>query len=212
LSSFDASGYAKDKKAALWAKILGDQSEGKWPSQAKIFTEWMSPTFETPGDEMPSDRTKYIHSVGATGMVKFVKKGDAKYTGIFEGAEHCIIRLSSAAEPSSSQPLAPGMGLKCLRDGQDSGNLVSMFGVAGQPGDWNFFSNDFVTHIPPASGVALNLLGAKFASYTNFIQSVGMSDMARYNEAGDMYKEPIFPFSLRFAPHRSVHSLFPTEL
>lgn len=32
LSSFDASGYAKDKKAALWAKILGDQSEGKWPS------------------------------------------------------------------------------------------------------------------------------------------------------------------------------------
>ena len=32
LSSFDASGYAKDKKAALWAKILGDQSEGKWPT------------------------------------------------------------------------------------------------------------------------------------------------------------------------------------
>lgn len=130
---------------------------------------------------MPSGRTKYIHTVGATGMVRFVTKGDHDYTGIFEGAEHGLIRLSSAAAPSSSQPLAPGMGLKFLRDGQDSANLVSMFDVAGQPDDWNFFSNDFVNHIPAASGVALNLLGAKFASYTNFIQEVGLSDFARFN-------------------------------
>jgi hypothetical protein len=210
---FSTAGYAKDKKAELWTKIIADQTSGKWPkNQAGIFTEWMSPTFETPGDEMKSGRTKYIHSVGVTGMVKFVKKGDHDYTGIFEGAEHGIIRLSSAAEPSSSKPLAPGMGLKFLRDGQDSANLVSMFDVAGQPGDWNFFSNDFVTHIPPATGVKLNILGAKFASFTNFIQEVGLSDFARYRQNGDMLVNPKFPFSLRFHPHRSVRDLFPTEL
>ena len=211
LSTFDASGAAKDKQAALWAKITGDQSSGKWPSQAKIMLEGMGPTFEAPGDEMPSGRTKYIHSVGVTGKVRFVKKGDTDYSGIFQGADHGIVRFSSAAEPSSSQALAPGMGLKFLRDGQDSANLVAMFDTAGQPGNWNFFGNDFTTHIPPAKG-ALLVLATKFATYTNFIQSVGMSDFARYNQAGDMYKDPKFPFSLRFAPHRSVKDLFPTKL
>jgi len=61
------------------------------------------------------------------------------------------------------------MGLKFLRDGVDSGNLVSMFDTAGQSGDWNFFSNDFSNHIPPAKG-PLIALGAKFATYTSFIQ------------------------------------------
>lgn len=111
--------------------------------------ESMDKSFTVAGDEMPSDRLKYIHSVGATGKVKFVHKG-GKYTGIFQGADYGLIRLSSAAEPSSSQPLAPGMGLKFLRDGVDSANLVSMFGVNGQPDDWNFFSNDFSNHIGPA--------------------------------------------------------------
>jgi hypothetical protein len=42
-------------------------------------------------------------------------------------------------------PLGPGLGLKFLRDGIESANLVSMFRPEGQPGDWNFFSNSFVT-------------------------------------------------------------------
>ena len=83
LSTFDASGAAKDKQAALWAKIIGDQSSGKWPFQPKLLLEAMGPTFEFPGDEMPSGRTKYIHSVGVTGKVRFIKKGDTDYTGIF---------------------------------------------------------------------------------------------------------------------------------
>ena len=93
-----------------------------------------------------SSRTKYIHSVGTHGKVKFVPKSN-KYTGIFKGANHGIVRFSSAAKPDANggQPLAPGMGLKFLRDGKDSANLVAMFSVEGQPNDWNFFSNDFTT-------------------------------------------------------------------
>jgi hypothetical protein len=78
-------------------------------------------------------RTKYIHSVGTVGKVKFVSSGSHPFTGIFKGASHGIVRLSSAAEPSltGSQPLAPGIGLKFLRDGMDSSNLVAMFSVDG---------------------------------------------------------------------------------
>lgn len=116
----------------------------------------MEETFSTVGDVMApgvlwGTRTKYIHSVGTAGKCKFVSNGKHPYTGIFEGSDYGILRFSSAAEPKEDgQPLAPGMGLKFLRDGVDSANLVAMYSVDGQPGDWNFFSNDFVNHIASA--------------------------------------------------------------
>jgi len=106
----------------------------------------MSPTFETVSDAMPetwtgSTRTKYIHSVGVVSKCKFVSTGDHAYTGIFEGADTGFCRLSAAAEPTSSQPLAPGLSLKFLRTGVPSSDLVALFSVNGNPvGDWNFFS------------------------------------------------------------------------
>jgi len=67
----------------------------------------MAPSFDTPGDVMPgsieSHRTKYIHSVGAVGKVKFVPDATApsSFTGIFKGANSGLIRLSSAAQPTT---------------------------------------------------------------------------------------------------------------
>jgi len=128
-----------------------------------------------------STRTKFIHSVGTVGKVKFVSNGKHEYTGIFKGADHGLIRMSSAAKPDGkSQPLAPGFGLKFLRDGVDSANLVAMFGVNGTPGDWNFFKKDFTTHIGSAKGAALEAVACKFTQATSWIQQVGLSDMASY--------------------------------
>jgi hypothetical protein len=154
-------------------------------------------------------RTKYIHSVGVVGKVKFVSSGAHPFTGVWEGAQHGLVRLSSAAEPSSSQPLAPGLGLKFLRDGVDSADLVAMYSVAGTPGDWNFFEKDFSNHIGPATGAALKAVAVKFSSETSWIQSVGLSDMGKYNEAGEEVATPIFPFKLRFHPAPAVKSLIP---
>ena len=96
----------------------------------------MEPTFTGEGDAMPGgmvygQRTKYIHSVGAVGKVKFVPVHGSPYTGIFKGANYGLVRFSSAAAPGLLQPLAPGLGLKFLRDGIDSANLVSMWSVDG---------------------------------------------------------------------------------
>ena len=94
--SYDNSGTTMDKRSALWAACLQDQRSGKYPFTGGIFLESMQRTFDTPGDLMSKGRKKYIHSVGATAKVKFVKKG-GDYTGIFEGADAGLIRLSSAA-------------------------------------------------------------------------------------------------------------------
>ena len=63
-----------------------------------------------------------------------------------------LSRLSLALEPDTEKlNTAPGMGLKFLRDGVDSANLVAMYSVDGQE-SWNFFKNDFSNHIPESGG------------------------------------------------------------
>lgn len=76
-----------------------------------------------------------------------------------------MVRFSSAIEPSiDGNPLTAGMGLKFLRDGIDSANLVAMFSVDGTPGDWNIFSKNFTNHIPAAQGSNQKALSLKFAT------------------------------------------------
>ena len=158
---FSASSYlassATSKMNSLWSEVTADSNPGEFPSKlglAGIFVESMEPTFSTKGDAMEggyfgSHRTKYIHSVGAHGKVVLNSTGAHPFTGLFQGANHGIVRLSSAAKPElgTSAPLGPGMGLKFLRDGIDSANLVAMYGVNGQPGEWNFFAHEFQNHI-----------------------------------------------------------------
>ena len=109
------------------------------------------------------------------------------------------MRLSTNLEavPSSRlfQP-RPSMGLKLLRDGMDSANLVSMsvnliyrkivfdqtfyntfielkgamYSVSGQR-SWNFFKNDLPTHVP-TPGIAEFPLALKFTTGSYNIQQV----------------------------------------
>ena len=89
---------------------------------------------------------KVIHTVGAVGRVEWKNLGGHNYSGVFNGAQHGLVRwiqifykktvealkksffcrLSLALEPNTEKMnTAPGMGLKFLRDGVDSANLVA---------------------------------------------------------------------------------------
>ena len=177
----------------------------------------MCPTLRAPGDELPWEegwledgtRYKYIHTVGAVGRVQWRDRGGHPYTGIFAGASSGFVRLSLANEPSPPAPgTAPGMGLKFLRDGRDSANLVAMYSVDGQD-SWNFFKNNFTNHIA-AGSLALLPVSVKFSKATNYIQQVGLSEWASHAEDGTAASTPTFPFMLRFRPSGEVPS-FPDE-
>ena len=63
---------------------------------------------------------------------------------MFTGADYGLLRFSSASEPSKYglSGLGPGFGLKFLKDGVDSSNLVAAkFG--GSSDSWDYFANDF---------------------------------------------------------------------
>jgi len=103
--------------------------------QSQLFAEGMKPTLYTKGDVLPEQgfplfnrRIKPIHPVGVIGKVSLVSDGNHPFTGIFEGADSGILRLSSAWEPTTFhvKPMEPGMGLKFVRSGVDSANLVAV--------------------------------------------------------------------------------------
>lgn len=162
------------------------------------------PVFDTPGDELACPwtgcRAKTIHTNGNVAKITWVSTGDHPYTGMFKGSDTGFARLSVAKPPDTKTPnLAPGMGVKLLRDGMDSADFVCMYGVDGQD-DLNFFANDFSNHIPDPKSIALLPLEARFATATNYIQTVALSEMASYTQDGTQESEVNFPWSLRFAP------------
>ena len=134
----------------------------------------MAPTVSWVSDTLPTSwlgkRAKNIHTVGAVGEVKFVPvPNNEGYTGLFEGADHGIIRFSTGGQPDTSKPKAaqanrnfgPGFGLKLLIDGLPSANLVTL---TAQQDSWNFFKNDFSNHIPIPPEPILS----KFSSVTEY--------------------------------------------
>merc|ERR1712166_241761 len=167
--------------------IVEDSTPQDWYSTFKLaglFTESMQPTMHAVGDELPKQghgtRLKLIHTQGAIASVKFETNGNHPFTGLWSTADSGIIRMSSAAQPvNGSQPLAPGIALKFLRDGMESASLVAMYSVDGQE-SWDFFANDFTNHIGPA-GLSLQPLAAKFATATDYVQAVGLSDWAQHS-------------------------------
>jgi len=203
---------AQQKNEIIRSNIEQDTQPAVWPSPLQLpglFMEKMCPTFRTAGDSMPWEegslfssghtRMKYIHSVGVVGQVELRPVQGQLYTGILAGASRGWIRLSLAQEPNQAElKTLPGMGLKFLRDGRDSANLVAMYSLSGQQ-SWNFFKNNFTTRIGsgPPELVPLKL---KFQEATNYVTQVGLSDWGLAGEDGLVVAQPRTPFMLTFQP------------
>ena len=154
---------ASDKSQELWAEITSNTQSLRWFTStefAGLFIESMDPTMHWVGDTFQNGwtgpRNKYIHTVGSSATFKFVPSAENTFTGVFEGTDHGIIRFSVGGQPDFTKTtaegagngnFAPGVGVKFLRDGIPSGNMVAMYSTAGQP-SWNFFEFDFTNHIP----------------------------------------------------------------
>ena len=193
----------QDKSDKIWAKITENSDEGSWHFAQTLFVG-QDDVFDTKGDEfdcgLTGCRNKTIHSKGNVGKVQWISSGSHSYTGIFKGADSGYVRMSSAAPVDTKTPnMKPGMGVKFLRDGIDSANFVAMYGVDGQD-SLNFFANDWSNHIPDVQSASLIPLELRFKTATEWIQTVGLSDMAQYAEDGSEESSPVFPWKLRFEP------------
>ena len=205
------------KADRIWHNCLVDRRPAEWNSFFEVgfvgFTESMCPSYFTVGDELPSGRKKITHNVGVVGRVVWRNRGRHPYTGIFRGANHGMVRLSFIAQPNPLKPVGfnprPSMGLKFLRNGMDSANLVAMFSLNGQQ-SWNFFRHDWTTHLPtPLQYIRLLPPGTiKFSTVTRNIRQVGTSDWGKAGEDGIKESHPRFPYRLRFRPALGIARRF----
>jgi len=228
--SYQASSAA-NKLSIIMDKLEATKGQsGKYPSSFDllgIFSDStsMDTSLQFQSDELPEGRPKYIHSVGTVARVKFESSGNHQYTGVFEGSDTGIVRLSSAVDqdkaaeydPSQAngKSLAPGFGLKFLRDGMKSCNLVAMYHVDGQSSH-NFFKETFTNQIgvPGEGSAPTNTLAQKFAtaeSGEGWVGKVGLSDMALSGQDGKPAADPNYPFYLEFVPTSEVSNLFPDD-
>jgi len=163
-----------------------------------------------------TEEKKLIHTVGTVGKTEFISTGDHAYTGVFKGCKNVLLRPSIAHVQDTSKTTAegghdnfvPGFSIKFLRDGTTSANIQAMYALDGQK-SWNFFKNDFSNHVGATESFALKLLSLKFSYATNYIQTIGLSDLAVVDCNGQRDFSPKYPFVLIFKPNDSLRAKFP---
>lgn len=211
---------ATKKLSLLNQAISNDTNPGKFPGVGllKIFVENMDTSFDTQADDMPKEgglfggrRKKLIHSVGCIAPAKWVPINNTRYTGVFKGCSNLLIRFSLAKTPANGpRGYAPGISVKCFRNGVPSGNLFAMYSLEGQD-SWNFFKHDLTNHVPDLSSnadFALQKLRGKFAEASDWPTMLGLSDFAKYDENGRNSSATKSPFRLVFHPTTAVRNSF----
>lgn len=151
-------------------------------------------------DFAPVGWKKYIHRRGAIAKVKLVSKG-TNYTGIFQGAECGLLRLSLTYRPSGSKPVAPGLAFKVLRDNSPSANISALVSLDGQEHDFNFFEHAMSNIVPRGDDIGQKLVHKIFKKATHYPEELVVSDMASLDAEGKEVKKVISPRQLFFVPN-----------
>lgn len=224
---FNSKAYCKksasEKMGKLWEKITEDTTPNGYFSSletGKILLKSLKPTFNHYGDQLPNGRKKRIHSEGVIAKATFKTTPENPYTGMLQtGSVNTLIRLSAAAlyKPEKSKPeeawenFVPGMSWKFLRSNDFSRNTVAMFNTEGQY-SWNFFAHNFTNSFSiekkEKTPLAKRFLARRFAMNHKHISSIGISDLARYNEEGGRIHNAKYPYRLILHPNPDVRAMF----
>ena len=127
---------------------------------------------------MPKGRQKHTHGVGA--VCKFTLDiQDSPYTGLFKnGVQTGIVRIGPALDMRYGTGIIPGAGIKFLRTGKSSGNIVTS--SLAMKTSYNIFDPD---HYPLYNHLSSptndQYLANKFIQATECPTKVGLSDITR---------------------------------
>lgn len=150
-------------------------------------------------DFAPEGWKKYLHRRGSIAKVKIVPQTNS-YTGIFEGAECALLRLSLTYRPKGSRAVAPGLALKVLRDKVPSANVSALVSLEGQEKNFNFFANPMSNIVPIGDGIGQKLVHRVFSKVTNYPEELLPYDMANFDTQGERVAEAKTPRQLFFVP------------
>jgi len=162
-------------------------------------------------DVAPHNWKKYLHRRGAVAKVRIKANKNNPYSGIFQGAECAILRLSLTYRPNKSRSVAPGLALKVLRDNVASANVSALYTLEGQKKDFNFFKNPLSNIVPIGTDIGLKLAHSIFSRVTDYPEQLGVKDMAEFDGAGVKSTNNISPKQLFFVPSEEISNKFSSD-
>jgi hypothetical protein len=207
---------AERKQAYLWDSMtmdtLGDAFMN--PIQTLFWVTqlgYLRSMQETHSDWRDSNHHKISHGVGGHALAHF-EWLDNEYTGMFQKADKCVVRMANAAAPGglTMQSYGPNMGVKCLRDGEESANLQFIWQIdgysvlpEGAQNSCSYFEAPLSNHNPLRDDVDMalhDLFIGNFDKVDPRSMLLGVSSMATASQDGTAVSEPNFPFALVMVP------------
>ncbi len=150
---------------------------------------------------------KPIHQHGAMAKVKFVPVIGNGYTGLFQGSNHGLLRLSVTEDPSKGA-FVPGLAWKSFVNGKPSENVSALYTLTGQGTNYNFFANELSNYVLPSSDSLGSVL--LFGLVSTKPTLVIMNDMAEVTQTGSTVTYPKAPTQIYFVPRAEVKTRFST--
>lgn len=156
-------------------------------------------------DFAPDGWKKYIHGRGVVAKVKIVPAQAHAYTGLFQGADCGLLRLSLTYRVTKSRPVAPGLALKVLRDGAPSANVSALVSLDGQGRDFNFFKYPMSNIVPIGKDFGQKAVSFVFGRYSRFPEELLVDDFAAVDARGAKIAGAAAPRQLFFVPNPSLN-------
>lgn len=202
---------AAAKADHLWVNgALRTQYKTTMPALKKVDTGGLISSIlwkkvQTRTDVAPAGYTKPIHPYGAMAKVKFVPVAGHGYTGLFQGADYGLLRLSVTENPAEGA-FQPGIAWKALVNGKPSENVSALYTLAGQGANYNFFANELSNYVSPDINNAASTI--LFSAVSAKPTLVVMNDMAEVSQSGASVMTPKAPTQIYFVPRPEVKGKF----
>ena len=225
-------GLPADKKADyLWSQITADEAGGAFMAPLKTLLYAGNPAYlrkmaagAASRDWREPTHKKITHGKGAQARAHITWSANP-YSGMFQQADHCIVRMANAAMPGAltSPAYGPNLAIKCLNDASVAVNLQALWqldGYAELPAgvakakSCSYFEAPLSSHTPLRDSISAALKDTfvkDFQVVDPHSMLVGTSQFANLKQHGRGGKErvakPHFPFGLVFAPKAGLNDV-----
>ncbi|MBD9424354.1 peroxidase [Pseudomonas sp. PDM15] len=159
-------------------------------------------------DVAPAGYEKAMHPHGVMAKVKFAAVPGNPYTGLFQGSENGLLRLSVAGDPAANG-FQPGLAWKAFVDGKPSQNVSALYTLSGQGSNHNFFANELSQFVLPETNDTLGttLLFSLVSLKPTLLR---VDDMAEVTQTGQAVTTVKAPTQIYFVPKPELRSIFST--
>lgn len=212
---------ACEKQDVLWSKIqeteykeLPETRKFGLPQIVAMGKQEVAIKGKNYSDFAPEGWRKYLHGRASVAKVKIVPTAGNKYTGIFQGTDCGILRISLTYRPTNVEedsftiggprPVAPGLALKVLRDGTFSTNISALVSLDGQGQEYNFFANPMSNIVPVGKDMGQKMVHKIFLSASKYPEELGAQEMAEVDTQGVKAANVVAPRQLFFVPGENL--------